>query len=149
MIYFMHRMKIVQIRSFFWSVFFVFGQNTEIYRVNLSIKPKYWKIRNRNNSVFGHFSCSHMIIESRFLWMLTIFNNTSKSYYRAHKAKIWLLYWQKSSIIDVWLSPEYASASRSSCWQMFYKKLQLFYRTRLHFDLCSFAKWHLFIFKLL
>ena len=36
----------------------VFGLNTEIYSVNLCIQFKYRKIWARNNSVFGHFSCS-------------------------------------------------------------------------------------------
>ena len=36
----------------------VFGLNTEIYEVNLRIQSEYRKIRTRNNSVFGHFSCS-------------------------------------------------------------------------------------------
>ena len=36
----------------------VFGQNTEIYFVNLRIQSKYGKIRTRKNSVFEHFSRS-------------------------------------------------------------------------------------------
>ena len=40
----LHCVKSVQIRSFFWSVFF-------------HIQAKYGKIRTRKNSVFGHFSC--------------------------------------------------------------------------------------------
>ena len=40
-----HCMKSVQIRSYFWSVF-------------SCIQSEYRKIRTRNNSVFGHFSCS-------------------------------------------------------------------------------------------
>ena len=36
----------------------VFGLNTEIYSINPCIHSKYRKIRTRNNSVFGHFSCS-------------------------------------------------------------------------------------------
>ena len=35
--------------------FFVFGLNTEIYSLNVSIQSEYRKIRTRNNSVFGHF----------------------------------------------------------------------------------------------
>ena len=38
-----------------------FGMNTEIYFVNLLIQSEYRKIRTRNNSVFGHFSCSDEI----------------------------------------------------------------------------------------
>ena len=53
-----HCMKSVQMQSYLWSVFPVFGLNTEIYGVNLSIQSEYRKIRTRNNSVFGHFSCS-------------------------------------------------------------------------------------------
>ena len=36
----------------------VFGLNMKIYGVNLSIQSEYRKIRTRNNSIFGHFSCS-------------------------------------------------------------------------------------------
>ena len=36
----------------------VFGQNTDIYGVNLRIQSEHRKIRTRNNSVFGHFSRS-------------------------------------------------------------------------------------------
>ena len=36
----------------------VFGLNTRIYFVNLRIQSEYRKIQTRNNSVFGHFSCS-------------------------------------------------------------------------------------------
>ena len=39
------REKVVQIGSFFWSVFSL-------------IQSKYRKMRTRKNSVFGHFSCS-------------------------------------------------------------------------------------------
>ena len=34
---------------------------SEIYFVNICIQSKYRKIRTRNNSVFGHFSCSEMV----------------------------------------------------------------------------------------
>ena len=40
------------------TYFPVFGQNTDIYGVNLRIQSEYRKIRTRNNSVFGHFSRS-------------------------------------------------------------------------------------------
>ena len=36
----------------------LFGLNMKIYGVNLSIQSEYRKIRTRNNSIFGHFSCS-------------------------------------------------------------------------------------------
>ena len=49
-------MKIVQIQSFFYPYFPVFGLNTEIYGVNLRIQSEYRKMRTRKNSVFGHFS---------------------------------------------------------------------------------------------
>ena len=35
-----------------------FGLNTERYEVTLRIQSECGKIRTRNNSVFGHFSCS-------------------------------------------------------------------------------------------
>ena len=46
----------------FWSTFFphipAFGLNTERYEVSLRIQSECGNIRTRNNSVFGHFSCS-------------------------------------------------------------------------------------------
>ena len=36
----------------------VFGQNTEIYEVNIRIQSEYRKIQTRKNSIFGHFSRS-------------------------------------------------------------------------------------------
>ena len=47
-----HCVKSVQIQSYFWSVF------SCIQTVNLHIQYKFRKIRTRNNSIFGHFSCS-------------------------------------------------------------------------------------------
>ena len=41
----MQVMKSVQIRSCFWSVF-------------TCIRTEYRKMRTRNNSLFGHFSCN-------------------------------------------------------------------------------------------
>ena len=35
-----------------------FGRNTERYEASVRIQSEYWKIRTRNNSVFGHFSRS-------------------------------------------------------------------------------------------
>ena len=40
----------------------VFGLNTEIYGVNLHIHLEYRKIWTRNNSVFGHFSGSALLL---------------------------------------------------------------------------------------
>ena len=40
----------------FGPYFPVFGQNTEIYFVNLLMQPEYRKIRTRKNSVFVHIS---------------------------------------------------------------------------------------------
>ena len=54
----LHCVKNVPIRSYFWSVFPVFGLNTKINSVNLRIHSEYRKILTKNNSVFGHFSCS-------------------------------------------------------------------------------------------
>ena len=51
----LHCMKSVQIWSYFWSAFPLFGLNTEMYGVKLRIQSEYKKIRTRNNSVFGHF----------------------------------------------------------------------------------------------
>ena len=47
--------KSVQIRGFFWSIFRVFGLNTEINGVNLRMLSEYGKIRTTKNSVFGQF----------------------------------------------------------------------------------------------
>ena len=48
-----HCMKSVRIRSCFWSVFSY-------------IRTEYRKIRTKNNSVFGHFSCS--VLETYLKW---------------------------------------------------------------------------------
>ena len=50
-----HCVKIVQIRSCFWSVFYCI--RTE-YKEILRIQSKCGKMQTRNNSVFGHFSRS-------------------------------------------------------------------------------------------
>ena len=81
-----HCVKSFRIRSYFWFVFSrirteygeifqvpkygvisgpyfpAFGLNTKRYKVSLRIQSKCGKIRTRNNSVFGHFSCSATII---------------------------------------------------------------------------------------
>ena len=53
-----HYVKSVQVRSYFWSVFFC-------------IRTQYRKIRTRSNSVFGHFhavnGCDNMTLKSQFL----------------------------------------------------------------------------------
>lgn len=41
-------------KELFWSVFSVFGLNTEIYRVNLCIHYEYGKIRTKQKFVFEH-----------------------------------------------------------------------------------------------
>ena len=46
----------------------VFGLNMEIYSVNLRIQTEYRKIWTRENSVFGHFSCSASSISAGFGW---------------------------------------------------------------------------------
>ena len=53
----------VCIRNFSGPYFHIFVQNTEIYSVNLCIHSEFRKIRNRNNSEFGHFSHSVSIRE--------------------------------------------------------------------------------------
>ena len=54
--------------------FLVFGLNTEIYRVNRCIQFKYRKIWTSRNSVFGHFSRSVCIRNTKlwFLWTVHI-----------------------------------------------------------------------------
>ena len=42
-----------------------FGQNTETYEVSLRIQSKCGKIRSRNNSVFGQYSRSAPLPNSR------------------------------------------------------------------------------------
>ena len=56
-----HYAKSVQIGSFFWSVFPVFGLNTGRYSISLRIYFECRKIRTRKNSVFGHFSHSESL----------------------------------------------------------------------------------------
>ena len=58
-----HCMKSVQIRSYFWSYFPIFGLNTERYEVSLCIQSECRKIRTRKHSVFGHFSRSEICRE--------------------------------------------------------------------------------------
>ena len=55
-----HCVKSVQIRSFFWSVFYrIQTENGETeYKVSLRIQAECGKVRTRKNSVFGHLSCS-------------------------------------------------------------------------------------------
>ena len=48
-----HCLKSVQIRSYFWSVFSCIRTEYGDLR-----RSEYKKIRTRNNTVFGHFSCS-------------------------------------------------------------------------------------------
>ena len=67
----LHGVKIVQIRRYFWSVFPVFGLNTERYSVSLRIQSEYTKIRNGNNSAFGHFSRS---VRKMKLWLIKKYN---------------------------------------------------------------------------
>ena len=54
-------MKSVQIRNFFWSLFFC--MQTE-YSVNFHIQSEYRKMRTRKNSVFGQSSSSEYSIYS-------------------------------------------------------------------------------------
>ena len=52
-----HCVKSLQIRIYLWSVFScIWTEYGEIW--SLRIQSEYWKIRTRNNSVFGHFSRS-------------------------------------------------------------------------------------------
>ena len=51
------RQKVPKFGVFSGPYFAVFGQNTEIYSVNLGIQSKHRKIQTRKISVFGHFSC--------------------------------------------------------------------------------------------
>ena len=59
-----HCVKTVQIRSFFWSVFPIFGLHTDIWRVNLHVQSEYRKIQNRKYSVSEHFSRSVQLQQS-------------------------------------------------------------------------------------
>ena len=64
----------------------VFGLNllTKIYGVNLRIQSEYRKIRTRNNSVFGHFSCRVTISSSYHSRLLVSKSNiwSPKSFFR-------------------------------------------------------------------
>ena len=53
-----YSVKSVQIRSYFWSVFSCIWTEYGDLLVNLFIQSEYRKVRTRNNSVFGQFSCS-------------------------------------------------------------------------------------------
>ena len=50
--------KISKCGVFSCPYFPVFGLNTVIYLVKLSIHSKYGKIQTRKNTIFGHFLCS-------------------------------------------------------------------------------------------
>ena len=58
----LHCVKSVQIQSYFWSVFSrirtEYGEILRISPYSVQMPGEYGKIRTRNNSVFGHFSCS-------------------------------------------------------------------------------------------
>ena len=56
--HYLHCLKCVQIRSYFWSVFSCIRTKYDIYSVNLRIQFECRKIRTRNNTVFGQFSRS-------------------------------------------------------------------------------------------
>ena len=56
--------KVSKYGVFSGPYFAVFGLNTEINGVNIRIQSEYGKIRTRNNSVFGHFSHSVVLIKS-------------------------------------------------------------------------------------
>ena len=80
-------MKSAQIRTFFWSVFSLFGLNTEIYSVNLRIKSEYGKIRTRKNSGFGRFSRSERsvrCIENSSLFLCKISKRKSGEKHKKH-----------------------------------------------------------------
>ena len=51
----------------------VFGLNTEIFSVNLRIQSEYWKIRTKNNSVFGNFSGSVQSFIPITIWIISMF----------------------------------------------------------------------------
>ena len=52
----------------------VFGLNTEIYSINLSIQSEYRKKRTRKNSVFGQFSHSDNYRLQIFITKTSIFS---------------------------------------------------------------------------
>ena len=62
-----HCVKSVQTRSYFWSIFSCIGTEYRKIRTrktpNLRIRSEYRKMWTRNNSVFGHFSRSMVVIE--------------------------------------------------------------------------------------
>ena len=64
-----HRVKSVQIRSFFWSLFAAFRLNTERYSVSFRFPSKCGKKLTSKNFVFGHFSRSVSVSNSNFLTM--------------------------------------------------------------------------------
>ena len=75
-----HCVVSVQVRVISGPYFPVFGLNTEIYSVDLRIQFEYKNIRTRNNSLFGHFSCSGGDSEwsSWKIEILTICNNANR-----------------------------------------------------------------------
>ena len=78
----LHGVKSVQIRSFFWSLFFhIQSEYGEILR----IQSECGKIRTRKHSVFGHFSRSVMFYVSDLNYEIQILGlPKSKCYTHAH-----------------------------------------------------------------
>ena len=71
-----HAVKSVQIRNFFWSVFFGIRTNTERYGISLGIQSECGKIRTRENSVFGQWIIPKLCGNCEFL---KIFHNKKLS----------------------------------------------------------------------
>ena len=55
-----------------------FGLNTDIYFVNIRIQSEFWKIRTRENSVFGHFSRRAIFTKSSIIDVWQTSNRASE-----------------------------------------------------------------------
>ena len=66
--------KVSKYEVIFGVYFHIFRLNTETYSVNVRIQSEYRKIRTRNNSILGHFSCSVYVYYLQLFGMDNISN---------------------------------------------------------------------------
>ena len=70
--------------NFFGTYFPIFGLNTEIYGVNIRIKPEYGNIRHRKNSTSGYFrrpdnTQCYLLFSNSWFIMLCLDNDKFKT----------------------------------------------------------------------
>ena len=83
----LHCVKSVQIRSYFWSLFSCIWTEYGYLLRKSAIKSEYRKIRIRNNSLFGQFSCSSWVLvgyrmDNRFHFKMSLIDTFVKSKFK-------------------------------------------------------------------